>query len=298
VTRLIAHVRGIAPGPTLILIGGVHGNEPAGIVAARAILAALDPTAVTGEVIALVGNLRAVAAGQRYLARDLNRMWRPESVAAARAEANPEAETLELVELAAAIDRQIDRASERAAGPVYVVDMHTTSADGIPFAVVGPTDGHRAFARALALPGVVGLEEVLDSVLTRYYGNRGCITLAIEGGQSATTAAAANLEAAVTLALEASGVAAMPGADAARAHLARARGELPPIIEVVSRHAVTPEHEFRMEPGFANLQLIRSGTLLARDRGGEIRAPFDGVVLLPLYQPLGDDGFFYGRPVG
>ena len=121
---------------------------------------------------------------------------------------------------------------------------------------------------------------------------------AIEGGQSATTAAAANLEAAVTLALEASGVvAAMPGAAAARDHLACARGELPPMIEVVARHAVMPEHEFRMEPGFANLQVTPSGTLLARDRGGEIRAPFDGVVLLPLYQPLGDDGFFYGRPV-
>jgi succinylglutamate desuccinylase len=52
-----------------------------------------------------------------------------------------------------------------------------------------------------------------------------------------------------------------------------------------------------MEPGFANIHPTAAGTLLARDRSGEIRAPFDGVVLLPLYQPDGEDGFFYGRPL-
>ena len=50
-----------------------------------------------------------------------------------------------------------------------------------------------------------------------------------------------------------------------------------------------------MEPGFANIQRTTGGTLLARDGRGEIRAPFDGLVLLPLYQPQGSDGFFYGR---
>jgi len=290
--RLIAHLRGTRPGPTLIVIGGMHGNEPGGIGAARNVLAAVDPEAVSGEVVALIGNLRASSLGRRYIAQDLNRLWQPEKLAAARALASPADEQLELVELSDAIDKVI----ARAAGSVHVVDLHTTSAAGIPFAVVGPTEAHRAFARALALPGVVGLEEALAGVLTRHYGQRGCVTLAIEGGQSGSDTAQANLEAGVTLALEASGVVAhVPGAAAAREHLARARGELPPLIEVVSRHAVAPEHDFRMEPGFANLQVISSGTLLARDRGGEIRAPFDGVVLLPLYQPLGEDGFFYGR---
>ena len=50
-----------------------------------------------------------------------------------------------------------------------------------------------------------------------------------------------------------------------------------------------------MEPGFANLAPARAGQLLARDRGGEIRAPHDGVVILPLYQALGSDGYFWGR---
>ena len=52
-----------------------------------------------------------------------------------------------------------------------------------------------------------------------------------------------------------------------------------------------------MEPGFKNLDHARAEQLLARDRNGEIRAPNDGLVMLPLYQGQGDDGFFWGRAV-
>jgi succinylglutamate desuccinylase len=291
--RVIAAVCGTGPGPTLVVIGGVHGNEPAGIAAARAVLGAVGPGDLRGEVIALVGNLRASAAGRRQLSQDLNRLWTPQQIAAARAGGEDRSpEQHELVELAGAIDDAIARAR----GPVYVLDLHTTSAPGFPFAVVGPTAEHRRFAQAFQLPGIVGLEEALPGVLTGYYGGRDCITLAIEGGQHTAAATADHLAAVVTIALAATGVVTtVSGAAAAGAHLAHVRGELPQLIEVVVRHAVRPEHGFRMEPGFANLQRTAAGTLLARDATGEIRAPFDGVVLLPLYQPDGDDGFFYGR---
>jgi succinylglutamate desuccinylase len=295
--RVIAQLRGASPGPTLIVIAGVHGNEPEGVAAARAVLAAgsaLPAGAVRGDVLALVGNQRAIAAGRRFLGRDLNRMWTAEQIAAARAGVEPELpETRELAELADALDAAIARAR----GPVHLLDLHTTSAPGFPFAVVGPTPEHRRFARAFPLPGIIGLEEALDGVLTRHFGHRGCITLAIEGGQQTTAAAADNLTAVITIAVEAAGIATMPGAAAARAHLTRVRGDLPAMIEVAVRHPVRAEHAFRMEPGFANIQRAAAGTLLARDRTGEIRAPFDGVVLLPLYQPDGSDGFFYGRSV-
>jgi len=52
-----------------------------------------------------------------------------------------------------------------------------------------------------------------------------------------------------------------------------------------------------MEPGFRNLHPATQGQLLARDAKGEIRAPRDGLVILPLYQGLGNDGFFWGRAV-
>ena len=298
IPRVIARIAGETAGPTLLVIGGMHGNEPAGLAAADAVIGSLEPRAVRGEVISLVGNARALAARRRYVEQDLNRMWLPERVATARG-IGPFAhdEQAELAELA----DEIDRVLARARGPVFALDLHTTSATGVPFAVVGATPAHHAFARELPLPGIVGLEEVLDGVLTRYLSGLGCVTIAIEGGQTDSPATAANLEAVIQIALVASGVVAadaIPELAAARAVLADARGDLPPMIEVVSRRAITPDDGFRMEPGFANIQRTTSGTLIARDATSEIRAPFDGLVLLPLYQAQGSDGFFYGRALG
>jgi succinylglutamate desuccinylase len=241
--------------------------------------------------------VRGLEANRRFLATDLNRLWTTEKLAAARrAAASEQDEYAELLELASELDRII--AGTR--GPVIVLDLHTTSAAGIPFGVVGPTTAHRAFAHGFPLPSIIGLEELLEGVLTRYLGDRGVLTLAVEGGQTGTPDAVANLDAVITIALAVTGVvrpeqlAALPDS---RARLASARGSLPQTIEVVIRHEVKPDHAFKMEPGFANIHATSGGTLLAHDRNGEIRAPFDGLVLLPLYQAEGSDGFFYGRPV-
>jgi hypothetical protein len=66
-------------------------------------------------------------------------------------------------------------------------------------------------------------------------------------------------------------------------------------LELRHRHPVGPGDAFRMEPGFVNFQPVRTGQLLARDRGGEIRSPSRGRVLMPLYQAQGEDGFFLVR---
>jgi hypothetical protein len=46
-----------------------------------------------------------------------------------------------------------------------------------------------------------------------------------------------------------------------------------------------------------NFQPVIRGQLLARDRNGEIRAPENGRILLPLYQSQGSDGFFLVRKI-
>ncbi|MBI3201407.1 MAG: succinylglutamate desuccinylase/aspartoacylase family protein [Myxococcales bacterium] len=302
--RQINRITSGAPGPTLVIVGGLHGNEPAGMEAARIVLSRLrhDKTPLVGEVVALAGNLRALVARRRYLDRDLNRQWTEERVLEARqavaaATDEPvEAELYETVELADTIDAIIARAR----GPVFVLDLHTTSSEGTPFGVVGPTAEHRAFASHFALPCMVGLESQLPGVLTSYLGRRGSVTFAVEGGQHDSASARDHLVAAVTVALAASGVfqkSDLSDYDAQSAVLERARGSLPKLIEVLSRHAIAPDHDFEMEPGFSTIHPTLAGTLIARDRSGEIRAPSDCLVLLPLYQAQGADGFFVGRAV-
>ena len=48
-------------------------------------------------------------------------------------------------------------------------------------------------------------------------------------------------------------------------------------------------------PGYVNFQKVAPGEVLAAERGEEVRAVEGGRLLLPLYQALGNDGFFLAR---
>lgn len=293
-------MRGDRPGPTLIAIAGIHGNERAGVEAARRVLATLERRAgvVSGELVALAGNLAAMREDRRYISRDLNRAWTEARVAevAKKKARDREAEDTEQLELLHAVEE----VKLRARGEVHLLDMHTTSAQGVPFGLFGDTLRQRRFLCQLPLTIVMGLEEQVDGVLSAFFTGRGCITCAVEGGQHTDPTSADNLEAALLLVAEAAGLfgsALHEEAAAAHALLERRRGHLPRVMEVVERHAITPEDKFEMAPGFANLDRAREGQLLAHDRHGPIRAPRDGMVILPLYQGQGSDGFFWGREV-
>ena len=72
---------------------------------------------------------------------------------------------------------------------------------------------------------------------------------------------------------------------------------MPAVVEIRHRHAIEASDAFRMRPGFENFARVAAGDLLAEDRRGEVRARRAGRVLLPLYQGLGQEGFFLGREV-
>jgi succinylglutamate desuccinylase len=186
----------------------------------------------------------------------------------------------------------------RARGPVYLADLHTTSAPGVPFVITGDTLDQRRLALAFPLPTVLGLEEQLDGALSEYWTRRGCVTFAVEGGQHHDPTSIDSLEAVLLVAVDATGlVTGALGDEVSRSQrlLARRRGDLPHMMEVVERHAIRDSDRFTMEPGFRNLDRARGGQRLARDARGDILAPRDGMVILPLYQASGDDGFFWGR---
>jgi len=47
-----------------------------------------------------------------------------------------------------------------------------------------------------------------------------------------------------------------------------------------------------MYPDYKNFQKVSKGEVIAKDKNGEIVAPVDALILMPLYQKQGDDGFF------
>jgi succinylglutamate desuccinylase len=298
--REIGRVVGREPGATLIVIGGIHGNEPGGVFAAQRVIERLGrgDVGTRGELVAFAGNLAALRAAKRYFVKDLNRVWSEDAVRAiaTRPPEDDDAEDREQRELLAAIEAAIARAR----GPVYVADFHTTSAPGLPFVLFGDTLPQRRFATVFPLPVVIGLEEQLDGALSQYWTHRGCVTFAVEGGKHDDPASVDSLTAVLYVAIEQAGLVARDALSevaSAKALLHERRAGLPHVMEVIERHAITPEDGFVMEPGFRNLDRAREGQLLARDKRGDIRAPRDGMVILPLYQGLGNDGYFWGRAV-
>ncbi len=268
----------------------MHGNEPAGVLAIRRVLDELARTDVpfSGDLIGIVGNRRALADGRRYIDEDLNRRWTQRG--------GTTAEALEQQEL----KRAIQDALAEARGEVYVVDLHTSSAQGPPFASIGDTLRNRTFARRFALPIILGIEEHVDGSLLEYINHLGHVTLGIEGGQHDAPESIDSHAAAIWSALVAAGnlqPAALPQFTASREALSRLSEGLPRILEISHRHRIAPGQTFQMTPGFRNFDRVRAGQVLAHDEQGEVRAAQEGRLMLPLYQGQGSDGFFQARRV-
>lgn len=299
VRREIGKIRGTAPGPTLVFICSLHGNEPAGTAALKRVLGKLEDRGleIRGELVGLVGNRTAYQARERFMVHDLNRHWTAARVQASRAgqlAGSSVAEDRELDELR----RELLTIFQRARDTVYLVDLHTTSGEGPAFVVMSDTLRNRKFALHFPVPIIVGLEEELEGTLTDFVGSLGHVTMAFEGGQHEKSSSVDLCEAAIWIALATAGLlpeAAIPELQPSRRLLTKVARRLPRVFEIRYRHPIAPGDDFRMEPGFESFYRIEKGQLLAKDRHGEIRAREDGRILMPLYQKQGEDGFFEVR---
>ena len=296
--HLISAFVGKPSGPTLIVIGSLHGNEPAGVIALSRLSWDLEDLEdkLKGRVYFLAGNTRALAEKVRFVDADLNRNWTPQNLSiVGSAELLSTSEGRELTEL----DQILDGILITAMDEVFVLDLHSTSAEGVPFATVGDTLRNRAFAQKFPVPILLGIEEQLDGTLLEYLNNAGAVTLGFEGGQHDSSDTIKNHISMVWLALENAGILAeadVPDYDLNRWRLTDGKSGTS-IVEVRHREAISERDEFEMLPGFNNFDPIRKGQLLARNGQGDIRAVESGMILMPLYQKLGSDGFFIGRKV-
>jgi len=305
--RLVGRYRGAEEGPLLVCVGGIHGNEPAGVEALRRVLARLveERPGFRGEVVGVAGNLEALARSTRFVDEDLNRIWTLERVARVRERGDDAADggggSTEEGEMAGVLGLLDSLLPDDAGGrDVYFVDLHTTSSESVPFVTLSDSLTNRAFARQFPLPLVLGLEEELEGTLLDYVDHLGHVAIGIEGGSHRAPASVDHLERAVWLALaslEMVGPDAAPDPGRLRSSLARAAEDVPPLFEVRYRHALREGDGYRMDAGFRNFQEVAAGEVVGRDRRGRVRAPEAGRLFLPLYQDQGEEGFFVVRRV-
>jgi succinylglutamate desuccinylase len=295
-------------GATLIVVAGQHGNEASGVHAAHRVLTTLEttvrrsPACFSGEFVALAGNVSALRSGIRFHETDLNRLWTPKSIneTFARIERG-ETVGVEQREQHALAD-EITDAVLRSRGRTILLDLHTTSSASRPFLVIEDIVRVREFARAIPVTAVIGLEAVIRGILPDWFNTVGDASMIFEAGQHDDPASIDRHEAAIWITLAQIGcLDRVLFADRLKwAHQTlepHSKG-LPRMLEARARHTVLPEDGFRMRKGFENFHPIQRGELLAGDSSGTIRAPMSGWLFMPLYQPLGEDGFFIARRAG
>lgn len=299
--REIGRYTGKLPGPLVVCIGGIHGNEPAGALALEIVLKKLQANhpPFKGEVVALAGNVKALNNGVRFMQRDLNRMWFPDRVrqlgtqppdVTASAEETEQRELLEIIQTLLANHR----------GAVVFLDLHTTSSEGSPFAIISDTLANRRIALELGVPVILGLEENLDGTILNYINDLGHAAIGFEAGQHRSPGSLKNHEAAIWITLAAMGCIQplyIHELYDLRRHLKVSAKGVPRVMELRYRHGITAADEFVMQPGFSNFTRVAKEQALATDRSGKITAPEDGLLFMPLYQSQGEDGFFLVREV-
>lgn len=297
-SRVIGKFAGRGPGPTLVAVGSIHGNEPAGHEALLRVakrLRDLEPKMI-GTAFLLTGNREALGLGTRFVESDLNRHWTRENIirnSGRRSMTSAEdAEQAELLEVFRGI-------LANASDDVFILDLHTTSAGGPAFATLGDTLRNRNFARKFPVTIILGIEEQLNGTLLEFLNNEGAITLGFEGGQHADPVSVDNHEALVILSLVHAGILSkvdLPDFSELEARLKRATSKHG-FFEVRYRHEVKPGDGFEMLPGYKNFDPIGLGERVATDALGGVLAREAGLIMMPLYQKLGEDGFFIVRHV-
>jgi len=298
------------PGPRLLVLGGVHGDETCGSVAIERLRAELDSGALTlrsGQLTLVpVANPLARRQGTREGERNLNRNFRPGRPG--QAPADYESRIAEL--LCPLIDRH-----------EVLLDLHSFESAGEAFAMIGPRDNTGALepfarareegrlARALGTPRVVegwldiyaeGLAqraaagEVLPADAldfgrgtNEYMRSRGGYGVTLECGQHRDPQAPQVGHRAILATLRLLGM--IDGAADAPAH-----PQLLRLAGVVLRRDL----QDRFVRDWATFDAVQAGQRVGvRADGSEVRAAHDGVIVFPNASAhAGAEWFYLARP--
>ncbi|MFT7517387.1 MAG: succinylglutamate desuccinylase [Myxococcota bacterium] len=281
------------PGPLLICLAGVHGNEPAGVSALQRLFKYIESNQddFCGTVVGMTGNRLALSKNKRFIDADFNRAWQSVSPQ----EYGDTHEDQEKLQLHHELQQLLDGFS----GNAFFIDLHTSSASGSPFACLGDTIRNRKFARNFPTPKILGLEEQIDGALLEFLNNLGLTTLGFEGGQHQDEQATENHYAALWCALVGAKCVKKghPQVRKSQELLRKRTQGNPPWVGIRYRHVIQEGDAFKMRPGFRNFTEVTANYLLATHNSQAVYSHYKSRVILPLYQGLGNDGFFLANDI-
>jgi len=292
----------------LIVLGAVHGNEGAGVLAWKRFMKVQRRSKfyLNGLVVAFIGNNEAYKKKVRFIDEDMNRLWNSKKVGALNdkkiknTEEKAVSQLLRYVQMYL-ISREMEIGTRT---QCILLDIHTTSAESAPFCAITSDFNSTFWTDALGVPVIHGLEKNLGSNSTiSFFNSKNFVTktdaILLEVGQHSSAQA---VDFAYQSIIKTLRVFDMIDDETAQFFLSSGENmqathsitdsELPASMQVVYRHALKQGDIFEMQPNFKSFDRVTTQTLLAQQNGRPIYAPLDAYLLMPLYQKQGDDGFF------
>jgi predicted deacylase len=282
----VATFKASSPGPRLLILGAVHGNEICGPAAISIAIAACEKGDIKlkrGQVTLIpVCNPQAYKEDKRFIDHNLNRNF-------GRKESPRVYEEKLMNEIAPHLEN-CD----------VLLDIHSYRAGGPAFAFRGPDrlkEREEAFAAALGISHViygwddayracgVAIEEERSVGTTEYARRRGAIALTLECGQhrdlQAVPVASRGIEGVLHFCDLVDGKGPSPTENLKRTRL---------------KKMFFKEREGRFSQAWKHLQEVKQGELLAQmEDNSTITAPFDGRIVLPHEEaPIGQEWLYMG----
>ena len=274
----------------LIVIGGMHGNEKNGIDAINHILPKIVKVfnKDKGSIYFLKGNIDALKQNERFIDKDLNRLWKKEYI---EADKHKIADIKSLKNLHQIIEHDICKGKYQ---DCYLLDLHTFSAQSGIFCIPAGNPESISFARSFGVPFIEKLSEMLPGTALSYFGKKGMTAVVFEGGTHNTETAVKNLKAALwhTFAWLDMIDKNLDIVVKSRKILRDISSLYPHHLELIYRHKLESYQHFKMKKGYYNFKPVKKSEILALQDKQEITSPAGGFMLMPLYQKKGSDGFF------
>lgn len=264
----IIELKGEAPGPTSIILAGVHGDELCGPLAFEKILPNL--TIERGQVFFGYGNPQAIEKNVRQLETNLNRMFKSDE------DLNEQDKNSYEYKRAQFLKIYLDQSSA-------LLDIHASSDPKSPPFIICEANGEET-ARCLPVNLVVSGFDKIEPGGTDYYMNKnGNIGVCIECGYRGDPTTSQTAETAII-------------------NFLISRGHITGSIETHKQSPIkifnlyfSQTNHFRLAKDFADFTKIKSGEIIGLDGNKEIRAPKDCAILFAQNtNKIGDEAFLLG----
>ena len=281
-------------GALLFITAGIHGNEPAGVLALENVFKILQKNkpSIDGKIIGLRGNKKALEKKVRFIEEDLNRTWTSENINSKQINSAEKAEMFEIIEL-------LEKFPEENFTKRYFLDCHTTSSKSKAYISVQDVHDNIKWANLFPTYIIQGFSDLVKGCIDRYESKIGLTGFVFEGGQHKSEKAIKNHEGMIWHALQYAcnlNFKDLQQIPQSVKTLAEKRKNQK-FFKLIYRHAISSKDDFKMKPGFKNFQKIKKQELLAYQNQKPIYSKWNAYIFMPLYQDQGNDGFFIVKEI-